>query len=378
MSKKTDKGLSAAGVLLGLGTAVLSGARARRRKYRTEDVRALLARRFPGEAVSCRRRGKDLWIGWFDDLPEAVFPIRKAVSGGDPVPAYRSYLACGDRDALWRYYMELYRKEWGSLDAWTITRLRTGETYLTCSYAALEEVRRAAEQLEAFYRWGAERPHWDRVARPDAPCVFCTFRGGPLPPVNTGYTQNLYPGQSVKDMLERCGELVREYYACYLLPCPDFSREELLAYARERWDWEKLRFRPERVRRGEEELPLELFSGVPLYGMGRIADEVNIGHLYVLAQRLGFAPEGAPEHFSFRGADGSRYEFSYDFFRDADITRFHRGASVRRVWYYLRDGRPVEPELWRYAGRGRDMPVAELSGSAGEAMLGIRFIFARE
>lgn len=350
----------------------------RGRNYRDADVRALLDRRFPGEKVSFRRRGKNRWLCWFDDLPEAVFPIQRAVSGGDPVPACRSYLACLERDALWRYYMGLYRKEWGSLDAWRITELGTGETYLKCDYAALREVRRAAEQLEALYRWGAGQPHWDLVVRPAAPCIFCTFRGGPLPPVNTGYTQNLYPGQSVKDLLARCGELVREYYACYLLPCPDFTREELLDYARERWDWEKLRFRPESVRRGEEELPLGMFSGILPHGIGRFASEVNIGHLYVLAQRLGFGAEGAPEHFSFRGADGSRYEFSYDFFRDMDITKYHRGASVRRVWYYLRDGRSVEPELWRYAGRGRDLPVVDIAGKTGEDMLGIRLTFPKE
>lgn len=344
-----------------------------RGEFGDEQVRQLLEKRFPGERISFRKSGGMRWNCWFDDLPEAVFPVRVARGGGDPVPAYHYYLSCRDGEALWRYYVEGY---WGSLDAWDIVKLETGETYLKLHYAALREVRRGMEQLEAFYRWGAERPHWDRVMAQREACIFCLFQGGPLPGVSPlDHQYNTRPSEDPGRLLERCTGVLQEYYAYYLLPSPDFSREELLTYAAEKWNWERMRGAPKAVCRGEERLPPAMFSGVWIYGRRDRWPEICFAGVYLMACRLGFKVEGTPEHFSFSGADGKGYEFSYQFFRDVEVVQYGGRRAVRRVWHYYREGAAVLPETWKFANKGRIMPSVEISRKTGEEMLGVQLVY---
>lgn len=361
------------GRILMLAACGILGSRKSRRSFRDEEVRQLLTERFPGEKVSFRKAGGGRWKCWFDDLPEAAFPVRVARRGGDPVPAFHFCLSCGDGEAIWRYYVERYRKEAGCLDAWDIAKLETGETYLTLAYACVQDIRRGTEQLEAFYRWGARQPHWDRVFRQKDACIFCVFQGGPLPgvsPLNHKYYTR--PRESPDRLLERCAGVLREYYAYYLLPSPDFSQEELLAYAAEKWNWEAMRGAPKDVYRGDERLPPGMFSGVWIYGQSNRWPEVSIGGLYIMAVRLGFDVRGTPEDFAFTGVDGRNYKFSYQFFRDIEVSQYGGRKAVKRVWHYLREEDAIAPETWKIANRGRVMPCVEISREVEEEMLGIR------
>ena len=363
--------------LMGL-VSVLTNIYEYRGPYTNEQVQALLNNRFPGEAVSFQKKSKKVWNCWFDDLPEVIFQVKEATGGGDPVPAFYSYLACNASNVIWRHYVELYCEKTGNLDRWNISNLDTGETCFYLSYTTVEEASQAAEQLRAFYEWGMEQPHWEHMAARCPASIFCTFEGNKLPGVNPlrhNYSQR--PGESCDKLLEHCKDVIQEYYACYLLPCTDFTQEELLSYAEKKWNWTELRGAPEQVLRGEDQLPLGMFSGIKIHGKAHAYAGVSFGGLYVMVSRLGFEAEGTPEHFTFKGADGSVYEFSYNFCYETDISRYSSRKRVVTVWYYLCDGVRVERETWEYGMSGRILPEAKVSGKAAEAMLGIQLIYTQ-
>lgn len=75
--------------------------------------------------------------------------------GGDPVPVYYNRLDSNALDAVWTCYLDTYRKEGGSLDAWEIGKVRwANETYMSMEYTSMAQVRKAAELAEfAQERW---------------------------------------------------------------------------------------------------------------------------------------------------------------------------------------------------------------------------------
>lgn len=361
-----------------LVASLVFGAHKRRRPYKEKQVQELLNQRFPEESVSFRKRTKGTWICWFEDMPEVIFGVRVATGGGDPVPMLHSYLSCNDREVFWRHYIEKYCQGGGTLDAWQVTKMRSGETYLAFSYTTVREVRRAIGQLRMLCQWGQTQLHWDRAEIQRECCIFCTFRGGPLPDVSPlRHTSRVQPRVDLDKLLQECIDVIEEYHAFYLLPSADFTQEELLAYAVEKWNWEDMQGSPAYVWKGEEKLPLKMFSGIPIYGRSDCWPEVSCGWLYMMALRLGIDVEGTPEHFQFTGADGETYEFSYLFFHDVEVTQYGQKKAVRRVWYYLRGGVRVEQEMWKYANKGRVMPQIEISHSVSDAMLGIRLEYTK-
>jgi len=361
--------------LVGLVT-ILTSCYEYRGPYTNEQVQELLDNRFPGEAITFKKKSNKVWNCWFDDLPEAVFQVREAKGGGDPVPAFYSYLACNASDVLWRYYVELYCEKTGSLDCWNISNLDSGETCFYLSFTTVKEISQAMEQLKAFYEWGVEQPHWEHMTARCSDRIFCTYEGDKLPAVSPlRHNYNQRPGKDCDKLLEHYQDVIQEYYAYYLLPCTEFTQEELLSYAEKAWDWTELRGAPERVLRGEEQLPLEMFSGVKIYGRANCYAKVSFGGLYVMVSRLGLEVSGTPDHFAFKGANGSIYEFSYDFCYETDISRTSSKERIVTVWYYLCDGARVERETWEYGTSDRILPEAKVSGKEAEAMLGIQLIY---
>ena len=95
-----------------------------------------------------------------------------------------------------------------------------------------------------------------------------------------------------------------------------------------------------------------------------------------MAVRLGFDVRGTPEDFAFTGVDGRNYRFSYQFFRDIEVSQYGGRKAVKRVWHYLREEDVIAPETWKIANRGRVMPCVEISREVEEEMLGIRLEYS--
>lgn len=301
--------------------------------FTSEQAREHLENRYPGEKIEMKVQGLNTWLCWFEDLPEATFHVEMVTWGGDPVPYYRNGLGSNAPDAVWTYYLDTYRKEGGSLDAWEISKAKwADETCMSKEYTSMAQARKAAEQLQAFYDWTEGRPHREFLAKGRYYYLF----SGALP-WQTSLSDKIDvctqgPEDSLDDVLDQCAGALMEYYAFYNLPCGDFTAEELAEFARERWDWTTMSGCPE-VRDGENRLPGELFAGIG-------ADHLHIsyGGLYEMLLRLDMPVEGTPEHFWFTGVDGAEYEFSYDFYREARS----REDETHITWYFLRNGYMVD------------------------------------
>lgn len=314
--------------------------------FTSRQAREHLENRYPGEAIQMRKRGLNNWVCWFEDLPEAVFQISIATRGGDPVPAYHNVLSSNAPEVVWNYYLNSYLKEGGCLDAWEIQRARMdGSAYLSLEYTSMEQVRTASEQLQAFYRWTEGKPH---RAFLQAGSYYFSFADSLLPWDSLSDSIRVCtqgPEDSLDDITAQCAGKLMEYYAFYNLSCADFTREELAAFAAERWDWvtmDGLLY----IWEGEEPFPAERFAGI-----GADHRLISYGGLYEMLIRLGMEVEGTPEHFSFIGADGAAYEFSYDFCREVRPTR---EKDPHITWYYLRNGYMVDntnERLWDHSWR---------------------------
>ena len=307
--------------------------------FSNEQVKEHLSKKYPDSGVQFKKSSFNVWNCWFPDLPDAVFQVKVATSGGNPVPAYHNYLSSNADLVIWRYYLDHYRKEGGSLDSWTITPLNSGETYLAVNYASMEEASLAAEQLRAFYDWTEGKPYTNYLESGRfcfSPSRFpwtiekTLYKGGTW----DGFFQG--PEDNLETIIERCAEEIKAYYTFYNIPCPDFTTEEMSAYADEKLDWQSLERVPG-IWKDSEPFPSETFSGIGIntrYGI------VSYGGLYQMLLRLGFEIEGTPEHFLVVGADGCDYEFSYDFCYEMEYDS--KLYPVVTVWYFLRDGYPVE------------------------------------
>ena len=341
MFRKAAAGLCCLLVLL------LGGCYEYRGPYTKADVREMLEGRYPGEDIHIRGSGLQTWNCWFGAVPEAVFQVRVGWGGGDPVPAFYSKLVSNEEEVLPAYYLEQYQREGGSLDAWELY----GDI-LDTQYASMAEAVLALEQLSAFFFWVEGKPLVQLLPKGQ-------YKFQPELPWRT-YSPQFHNfsdmvvhglGDQAETVEEALADSVKKYYAFYQLPCEEFSQEELEEYALEAWPWAP---KP-KVRRREEVLPPELLAGV-----GLESGVVSYGGLYTLLNRLGFDIEGTAEHFSFTGADGHSYEFSYDFWAEKEMDWTNNRTITLPVWHHLRDGYPVgvEDETgWMYRG-----PVIGLKG----------------
>jgi len=310
--------------------------------FTDEQAREHLERRYPGQEIEMQAKGLNTWDCWFEDLPEVVFQVEMVKRGGDPVPAYHNTLDSNAPDAVWTYYLETYQAEGGSLDAWEIGRVKWSDTpYMQLEYTAIGQARQAAEQLRAFYDWAEDRPHAEFLGEGS---YYYQFAGSlPWDSISDKIdvcTQG--PEDSLEDVVGQCADALIEYYAFYNLPCEDFTAEELADYAAQRWDWKTMDGCPE-VWNGKEQIPGELFAGIGV-------DHLNIsyGGLYEMLTRLDWNVDGTPEHFSFTGADGAEYEFSYEFSREERVSE----EKTHITWYFLRNGYMVDctsERLWDHS-----------------------------
>ncbi len=307
--------------------------------FSSEQVKEYLAKKYPDSGVQFKRSSFNVWNCWFPDLPDAVFQVTVAASGGNPVPVYHNYLSSNADLVIWRYYLDHYHDEGGSLDSWTITPLSSGETYLVINYTSMEEARKAAEQLRAFYDWTEEKPYTNYLESGRfcfSPSRFpwtietTLYKGGTW----DGFFQG--PEDSLEDIIDRCAEEIKKYYSFYNISCPDFTTEEMADYNAENLNWQLLESLPGIWKDGDS-FPPETFSGIGVYPRYGI---VSYGSLYQMLLRLGFEVEGTPEHFSFIGVDGCEYEFSYDFCYETEYDS--KLYPTITVWYFLRNGYPVE------------------------------------
>lgn len=324
------------------------------------EVLAYLQTLCPGEDVSAARKHYEapdpdhiaplrVWDCWFDDMPEMVFQVTSGWYAPSAIPIPAGYELSDNLNAsLWAYYAPRYQ---GPLDAW--------DDDLEMTFSDMEEVRRAAKQLEDFCAWYGAQPHTRYF-----PAVACGFTGGPLPLgsmedrawIRCTTAEGLAdPGEVYRNIVGRCGYMLAYYYAFYNLPCPGYTPEEQEAFAEKTWLWYENRRThypyavvlrndsPENAAlypdlpRTEKSETTRLGEGLPIYldfrswqirfqGIGMHYGKLSYGGLYQLLSRLGRDPEGTPEHFTAESVFGQRrYEFSYDFQDEAG-------------WYYLLDG----------------------------------------
>ena len=134
------------------------------------------------------------------------------------------------------YYLDAYRAEGGSLDAWTFEEGKwDNDTYLSVAYETMETARQAAGQLDSFFRWAEGRPHTDLLGTGGYDLYMET--GLPWKTDRT-WEQRICSqgiGDSLEEVLAQCAEPLLAYHAYYRLPTDDFTQEELDAFAEEAW-----------------------------------------------------------------------------------------------------------------------------------------------
>lgn len=368
---------------------LLSGCGEHWRPHTRREVLQYLQTEFPGEDITVAKSHSNpteengepssdrVWECWYTDLPEVVFHVESRRWTGGPAPIL-NYSLYQDKDRVfWSYYMEQYLRETGSLDLWETAYDGDLELY----FSSTEDVSQAVEQLRAFYGWYEAQPHAGRSRS-----VTCHLDGLPLPsghPV-TSYIYFSTPTALADDprlsfihdaaeMEPLCIEMLKTYYAFYRLPSPDFSKAELAAFAEAAWaqDWTEGEARstiPHLLRDGKT-IPADLFSDIgirPAAGSGLQFSYLSYGGLFELLDRLEMAPEGGPEHFTVKGADGIVYEFSYDFIRTDD-------SEIR--WYYKQGGEPVTGSLYSGALSERgSAPILRIGGEEFQTITGLTFV----
>ena len=317
--------------------------------YSTADVEAYLAETFPGQGAEVRS-GSRLSREWdcsFSDLPDVVFQVRTVRSSSPgPIPNAHYRLSHNAGQVLCQYWAGLYQSKGGELSIWA-EALENPETPLEITYQSRDEVETAVAQFAAFQEWAAGQPHGSLLGatisttpvyryQPENAALAAAVRA--LVDASGQVEARHWPEAPAEEVLAACEQSLLEFGAFLNLQDTGFSKDELTAYAQERWDWTDDHMvwqSPAGFYRAGEELPRSTFSGIG-YDVLAGGAVVSYGGLYDMLLRLGLAPEGAPEHFSFTGADGRRYEFSYDFleekWEEANYTSW-----VTRTWYYLAD-----------------------------------------
>lgn len=317
--------------------------------YSNADVEAYLAETFPGQGAGIQS-GSRLSREWdcsFSDLPDVVFQVRTVRSSSPgPIPNAHYRLSHNADQVLCQYWAGLYQSEGGELSLWA-EALENPESPLEITYQSRDEVEAAVAQFTAFQEWAAQQPHGSLLGATVSTTKVYRFQpdnSALAAAVNaltdhSGQVETLHlPEETEAAVLEACEWPLLEFGTFLNLQDTGFSKDERMAYAQERWDWTDdymVRQSPAGFYRAGEEFSRSTFSGIG-YDTTAEGAAVSYGGLYEMLVRLEVAPEGSPEHFSFTGADGRQYEFSYDFleenWEESDYTSW-----VTRTWYYLVD-----------------------------------------
>ncbi len=288
-------------------------------EYSKRDVREYLEKEFPGEEMVIQGGSwlDQTWNCYFADLPEAVFQVSAERRGGDPVPIWTYVLTDNAANTIAAYMADVYCAEaGGNMDAWVDLPDEEIIFPLQLFFEDRMQIEEAVKQYSAFCRWAERQPHGELMKYM---CAECILRPEVLPwegrYVNRARLY-YFPEDDPDRILEKCEQMLLEYAAFYNLSHIGFTREELEDYAGEQRD-----------RKGE----------------------ISYGGLYALLESLEYDLEGEPEHFSFVGADGWNYEFSYDFVQQIQISEEDKAVQEKNSWYYLRGGSPVSGEELRTA-----------------------------
>lgn len=327
------------------------------------EVLAYLREEYLGEEITVSKRwtpnvnqygsedGGRVWNCSYEDLPAVTFQVTSFRRNGGPVPVWGYDLTDNAGKVLREYYVEHYQETAGSLDGWT------EDSELKMEFSTMAEVYPAAEQLQAFCDWYEIQPHAGEVPSPK-----CSLANMALParPLEDRYAY-IKPaeGETLETcMVRSCEKLLKDFYAFYNIPAPDFPAEELDAYAAARWREVKgWMFLPDGAK-----LPASAWEGIPLApnaGSELPYFYISYGGLYELLPRLGLEPEGTPAYYTVTGADGRLYEFSY--------------ASAKAVdgqpcWPVRRDGEALEcSHSWSSCA-----PVLTLSSEVFQAVTGLK------
>lgn len=345
--------------------------------YSTADVKAYLETTFPGQGavVQSGSRLFRQWDCYFSDLPDVVFQVQTVRSSSPgPIPNAHYELSNNADQMLCQYWARLYQSDGGQLSLWS-EALETPEIPLEITYQNRDAVEAAVAQFAAFQEWTAQQPHGSLLGitysttpvyrfQPENPAVAAAVNA--LTDYS-GQVETLYLPENTKaEVMEACEQPLLEFGAFLNLQDTGFSKDELTAYACERWDWTDDRMiwqSPAGFYRAGAELSRSIFSGIG-YDVTAEGAVVSYGGLYDILLCLKMAPDGTPEHFSFTGWDGRQYEFSYDFldeeWKESDYTSW-----VVRTWYYLADGKKnTFPGL-------EDKPLAALNSLAFADMTGL-------
>lgn len=317
--------------------------------YSTEDVRAYLAETSPGQGAEIQSgsRISREWDCSFSNLPDVVFQVRTVRSSSPgPIPIAHYRLSHNADQVLCQYWAVLYQSEGGELSLWA-EALENPETPLEITYQSRDEAEAAVAQFTAFQEWAAQQPHGSLLGATVSTTPLYLFQpdDSALAAAVNALTNNpgqvrvwQWPEAPAEEVLAACEQSLLEFGTFLNLQDTSFSKDELTAYVQERWDWtdeRMVRQSPAGFYRAGEEISRSTFSGIG-YDVMAGGAVVSYGGLYELLVRLEAAPEGTPEHFSFTGADGRRYEFSYGFleetWEESDYTSW-----VTRTWYYLVD-----------------------------------------
>lgn len=357
------------------------------RPHSRREVQAFLQSEFPGEDITVAKKysipseedsassSDRIWDCWYSDLPDVVFHVVSRRYTGGPVPMLDYSLHHDKNDVFWAYYMEQYLTAGvGCLDLWTTAA--NGKPEFT--FSSMTDVPQAAAELRTFYTWYEAQPHagqsqsatcrLDSLSPPQSilDVRYVTFNTQTVLTANPRFSFM----REVSELEEACSEMLKSYYAFYRLPCSDFSVEELDTFAKEKWaqSWTEGADRstvPHLLLDGKS-IPADFFADIglePCAGSGLEFSVISYGGLFELLTRIGMAPEGEPEQFTVTGADGSLYEFSYSFCKNADGDKW---------WYYTQDGAEV-PEKYHIFSAGDGAPVLRMNSEEFQAITGLEF-----
>ena len=381
------KHYSALLLVFAAAVCLLSGCGDHWRPHSRREVQAFLRSEFSGEEITVAKKYSipaeedgvssfdRIWDCWYPDLPDVVFHVVSRRYTGGPVPML-DYSLYHDKDKVfWAYYMEQYLTAGiGCLDLWTTANDGKPEFI----FSSMADVPQAAAELRAFYTWYEAQPHagqsqsatcrLDSLSPPQSILAvrYVTFNTQTVLTANPRFSFM----REAAELEEACSEMLKSYYAFYHLPSPDFSTEELNAFAKEKWgpSWTEGADRstvPHLLLDGNP-IPADLLADIgiePCAGSGLEFSAISYGGLFELLTRIGIAPEGEPDQFSATGADGSLYVFSYSFRKNDDGHEW---------WYYTRDGAEV-PEKYHVFSADDGAPVLRVGSEEFQAVTGLEF-----
>ena len=340
-------------------------------KYSQRDVEEYLSEQFPGKeaVVQSGSQWKQTWDCYLTDLPEVVFRVfrlysRESGSNEDSVWTYT--LSDNFVNTLYKYWVERYQAEGGNMDAW-IASLEEGLIIpFQLHFQNRAQVTAAVEQFSDFRQWAANQPYGEAIEDVQVEYIFSMediMWKDYYDYANCVMTTQL-PEDDPFQVLHECEDMLLEYMTFMNMP-GGFTQEEQDAYAQIRWDWESsymVNIMPDGIFHNQDEVSPGTFTGI-----GVCDGKISYGGLYEILLRLGMAPDGAPDNFSFTGVDGCGYAFSYDFVETITEESANGREQTVEIWYCMRDGEKY------LLPNGKEGPLLSIGSDEFTEMTGLSF-----